>query len=371
MHVAIIVHDFNLNFGQGRYCVEIVRRLASRCRITVIANSLGAQTEISGIEYRRVRALRRHAFTTVLSFIPGAEAAVRNSGCDIIHAQGLTSWSADVITGHICNAARARASAASHTRSRWFMRLIIPLERSFYRQKKARHLIAISRALEREIQQEYGWNRDCTVIHHGTNTDVFHPVANAAERAALRKRFKLPQDRWAWLFMGEAVKGLRQVIAALPGYPDAHLLVVSRSDFSTYYRQAELLGVLGRIVFHGFEAHPEEAFRAADVFVYPSDYDPFGMVASEAMATGLPVIVGRDIGAAELVEPGKNGLLCDPADEKSIRKALDSLRRDPATGARLGKAGRETVLAVSWDYCANRTYAVYEQVQAQKAAGRR
>lgn len=370
MHVAIIVHDFNLNFGQGRYCVEIVRRLVPHCRITVIANSFGTQA-IEGVEYRRVRALRRHAFTSVLSFIPGAEIAVRKSGCDIIHAQGLTSWSADVITGHICNAARARASAASHTRSRWFMRLIIPLERAFYRQGKAQHLIAISRALEREIQVEYGWNRDSTVIHHGTNTEVFHPAATTSDRSALRKRFNLPRTGWAWLFMGEAVKGLRQVIAALPAYPDAHLLVVSRSDFSSFHRQAESLGVSGRVVFHGFEAHPEEAFRAADVFVYPSDYDPFGMVASEAMATGLPVIIGRDIGAAELVEPGRNGLLCDPADEKSLRKSLDLLRQDPAAARRLGAAGRKTVLEVSWDACAAQTFQVYEQVQAKRGSARR
>lgn len=367
MHVAIVVHDFNHNFGQGRYCVEIARRLALRCRITVIANSIGTQ-KIEGVEYRRVRALRRHAFSTVLSFIPGAEFAVRFGDFDVVHAQGLTSWSADVITGHICNAARTRASAASHARSRWFMRLIIPLERAFYRQKRARHLIAISQALEREIRAEYGWNRDSTVIHHGTDTQVFQPARDAAARVALRLRFKLPADGWAWLFMGEAVKGLRQAIALLPAYPEAHLLVVSRSDFSIYRRQAELLGVAGRVVFHGFESHPEDAFRAADVFVYPSDYDPFGMVASEAMATGLPVIVGQHIGAAELVESGRNGLLCDPADDKSIRNALDFLRQDSAAAARLGAAGRKTVLDVSWNHCADRTHAVYERVHAEKSA---
>ena len=361
MHVAIVVHDFNLNFGQGRYCVEIVRRLAHRCQLTVIANSFGMQA-IEGVRFLRVPALRRHAFTTVLSIIPGAELAARRSGCDLIHAQGITCWSADIITGHICNAARAKAAASGDSRSRWFMRLIIPLERAFYRQRRARHLIAISRALEREVRLEYGWNRDSTVIHHGTNSTVFHPPADDAERTRLRGQFRLPRSGWTWLFMGEAVKGLRQAINALVHHPEAHLLVVSRSDFTAYRRQATQLGVAQRVVFHGFEPHPEEAFRAVDVFVYPSNYDPFGMVASEAMATGLPVIVGRDIGAAELVRHGENGLLCDPADDRSLRQALDALRTDPALAGRLGQAGRETILDVSWDHCADRTYAVYEQV---------
>ena len=369
MHVAIVVHDFNLNFGQGRYCVEIVRRLVDRCQITVIANSPVPQP-IEGVRFIRVRALRRHAFTTVLSIIPGAELAVRKSGCDLIHAQGLTSWSADIITGHICNAARAKASATSDVRSRWFMRLIIPLERAFYQQRRAQHLIAISRALEREVRTEYGWNRDSTVIHHGTDTEVFRPVANAAERQRLRQRFKVPDTGWTWLFMGEAVKGLRQVITALPTFPEANLLVVSRSDFTSYRRLAEQLGVAHRIIFHGFEPHPEEAFRAVDVFVYPSDYDPFGMVASEAMATGLPVIIGGDIGAAELVTPGQNGLLCNPADEQSIRNALIQLRQNPELAQKLGRNGRQTILDVSWDHCADRTYAVYERVYAQRRASR-
>lgn len=370
MHVAIVVHDFDVNFGQGRYGVEIVRRLAQRCRITVIANTIGSHP-VEGVEYRQVPAFRAHAFSTVLSFIPGAEWAVRQSGCDLIHAQGLTSWSADIVTGHICNAARAKASAADHRRSRWFMRLIIPLERAFYRQRRASHLIAISKVLESEIRTEYGWNKDSTVIHHGTNGLVFRPAVDAAERSLLRRRFNLPPKVWTWLFVGEAIKGLRQVIGALPAFPDAHLLVVSRSDFTTYRNQAQRLGVSNRIRFHGFNPHPEEAFRAVDVFVYPSDYDPFGMVASEAMATGLPVIIGKDIGAAELVTPGVNGLICDPANEQSIHSGLDQLLRNPSEARRLGERARETILEYSWDHCADHTFEVYERVLAKLQSKRR
>ncbi len=370
MHVAIAVHDFDVNFGQGRYGVEIVRRLARRCRITVIANTIGPHP-IEGVEYRHVPAFRAHAFSTVLSFIPGAERAVRQSGCDLIHAQGLTSWSADIITGHICNAARARASAANHRRSRWFMRSIIPLERAFYRQRRASHLIAISKVLESEIRTEYGWKKDSTVIHHGTNGDVFRPAVDPAERATLRQRFNLPPKVWTWLFVGEAIKGLRQVIGALATFPAAHLLVVSRSDFTSYRSQAERLGVGNRIRFHGFDPHPEEAFRAVDVFVYPSDYDPFGMVASEAMATGLPVIIGRDIGAAELVDPGVNGLICDPANERTIHSALEQILKQPEDARRLGERARKTILEFSWDHCADSTFEVYERVLARIQSKRR
>jgi hypothetical protein len=90
--------------------------------------------------------------------------------------------------------------------------------------------------LEQEIRNEYGWSKPATVIYHGTDLTQFRPARNEAERLELRARFKVPADRWIWLFMGEAVKGLREVIDQLPAFPNAHLLVVSRSDLGPYRR---------------------------------------------------------------------------------------------------------------------------------------
>lgn len=366
MHVALVVHDFSPNFGQGRYSVEIVRRLASRCSFTIFANTFGVPP-IKGVEFCKIPAFRKHALTSVFSFLPFAEAAVRRTRPDLVHAQGITCWNADIITAHMCHAAKAKAYSKSDSRARWFMRVIIPLERAYYRQRRARHVIAISRVFEREIQTEYGWKKPSTVIYHGTDTKVFRPALDARERLGLRRRFQISESAWCWLFMGEAIKGLRQSITALKAYPGARLLVVSRSDLTLYRRQAEADGVADRVIFHGFEPRPEEAFRAADVFIYPSDYDPFGMVATEAMATGLPVILGQEIGAAELVQHGRNGFLCDPGDEATIQQALKTTSGDPAAALELGRQGRETIGGISWDHCADQTFAVYEKVYAELA----
>jgi UDP-glucose:(heptosyl)LPS alpha-1,3-glucosyltransferase len=244
------------------------------------------------------------------------------------------------------------------------MRIIIPLERAYYRQRRARHLIAISRVFEREIQTEYGWRRPSSVIYHGTDSQLFRPPTDDAERQALRRRFQVPDSAWCWLFMGEAIKGLRQAIAALPAFPNARLLVVSRSEFAAFRQQAETIGVADRVIFHGFDPRPQEAFRAADVFVYASGYDPFGMVATEAMSTGIPVVLGQEIGAAELIEPGRNGYLCDPTQDASLRLALQQIQADPAAASDLGLRGRATVQGVGWDHCASETLAVYERVAA-------
>lgn len=365
MKVAFVVHDFDANFGQGRYAVEIARRLASRCEFVAYANTFNAP-ELTNVRWVRVPAIRWNVVTTVASFLPAAEFLLRRDRPDVIHSQGLTGWSADVITGHICNSARSRSLATTRHRARWFIKGVTPLERAFYRQRRASHLIAISHCLADEIRAEYGWNKAVTVLHHGTNTEQFRPAANPGERAELQTRFRLDPARWNWLFMGEAVKGLRQVIEQLPAFPEAHLLVITRSERFKYEALARSLGVSQRIRFWGYEPQPELAFRAVDVFVYPSDYDPFGMVGSEAMASGLPTILGKTIGVAELVQDGVNGLLCDPEDPETIRTQLKRLQSEPGLAENLGRAGRATTVATSWDHNADEVFRIYQSVAAQR-----
>jgi UDP-glucose:(heptosyl)LPS alpha-1,3-glucosyltransferase len=363
--VGLVVHDYDPTFGQGRYCAELVRRLSDHIRFVVFANTHRAPG-FPEVEQVHVPALRTNALTTVFSFIGTAERAVRRRPVDILHAQGLTSWSADIVTGHICNAARARRMNTRWLKPKLFMKLVVPPERRFYQQRRASHLIAISRVLEHEVRSEYGWSKPATVIYHGTNSEQFRPARDAAERAELRQRFKIQGDTWTWLFMGEATKGLHQSIEALPAFPRAHLLVVSRSRMEDFRAQAAKLGVTDRVIFHGFERQPELAFRAADLFVYPSDYDPFGMVVTEAMASGMPVCVGKDLGSAELIEPGRSGMMFDPHDPDDIVGTIRKVEHDPHRGRLLGVAGRITVQKYDWDRCAAETLAVYERVHREK-----
>ena len=364
MNVGIVVHDYDSGYGQGRYCIELVRRMADRVRFTIFSNTFNA-APMENVNWVRVPALRYDALTTVYSFIPMAERLVRRHQPDLVHCQGLTCWSSDIATGHICNAARLRRMNTRWLKPRLFAQIVTPLEHRFYQNKKLRHLIAISKVLESEVRQEYGFTKPATVIYHGTDSGQFRP-SEPGEREQLRNRFKVPANAWTWLFMGEAVKGLRQVIDQLVDFPAATLLVVTRSDLQTYRDQAAILGVADRIVFHGFEEKPEEAFRVANVFVYPSDYDPFGMVVSEAMASGIPVAVGYELGAAELIEDRVTGLKFDPHQPQSIRSALEYLGANPDRAHQIGLAGREAILKHSWSDCADSTLAVYQRVYREK-----
>ena len=198
-----------------------------------------------------------------------------------------------------------------------------------------------------------------SVVHHGVDTEHFRPVADAAEKRQARRHFGVPGDGWLWLFVGEAVKGLREAILQLPAFPEARLLAISRSAREPYDALARERGVTSRFHFRGPEPRVDLAYRAADVFVYPSAYNTFGLVVSEAMATGLPVIVGRDIGAAELIDPGVSGFLVDPASADDLRGTLETLRQTPALAETAGRAARRTAEGQTWDACAEATQHVY------------
>jgi glycosyltransferase involved in cell wall biosynthesis len=363
--VALVVHDLDPNLGQGRYALELLRRLHPCFEFTVLANRCRAELPAE-VVWRRVPAWRGNALGTITTFILPAERAVRRGGFDLVHAQGLTGWSADVSTAHICGAARHARQPPARWGGRLFAAVVIPLERAFYRRRRLRHVIAISRVVAGELREHYGWRGPLSVIHHGTDVAVFRPPAGAAEKDAARRRFGLPAEGWNWLFMGEAAKGLREAVALLPAFPAARLLVVSRSRLDAFRAQAARLGVAERVVFHGPHEQPQEAHRAADVFVYPSAYDTFGLVVTEAMASGLPVLAGRGIGAAELIEDRRNGLLGDPADAAQLRAQLEWLAAAPARAAALGQAARDTITRGTWDACADATAGVYERVLAER-----
>ena len=101
-----------------------------------------------------------------------------------------------------------------------------------------------------------------------------------------------------------------------------------------------------------------EYYRAPDLLVLPTRYEPFGLVPPEAMASGIPVIVSRSAGVVELLEHGVNAcLLDDPTDERELARALGDLS-DPARRAAMGKG--KVVESLSWERTVEGVLASYD-----------
>jgi len=168
---------------------------------------------------------------------------------------------------------------------------------------------------------------------------------------ALYDRPRTPSEGGLHLvFVGRLapVKGLRVLLEALLTLdrPDVRLTIVGdgpeRAPLET---MAAPLGA--RVRFTGYQSQEEVAaiLATANAFVLPSFAEGVPVVLMEALAAGLPVIATRITGVPELVDHGRSGFLVPPGDKKALSRVIETFADDPAQGANLGAAGRETVQA--------------------------
>jgi D-inositol-3-phosphate glycosyltransferase len=109
-------------------------------------------------------------------------------------------------------------------------------------------------------------------------------------------------------------------------------------------------------------------YAAANVCVVPSHYEPFGLVAIEAMACRTPVVASNVGGLQFTVVPEVTGLLAPPQDEVAFAQGIDRILSNPAWGEQLGQMGRQRVeIAMSWDSVASRLGCLYNKLLSQTA----
>lgn len=370
MKIAFIVHDYHQSGGHSRYVTELARRFSSEHEVHVFANGIHANGATK-IKFHHVPAWRLSALTTIFTFLLPATEQV-NGSFDIVHAQGLCSLRSDVVTAHICNRAwfesRQKNDGAVPLKEHLFDRLVSPLEKRLYRDAKNNLVIAISEKTSRELARYYGRATQTTVIHHGVDINQFNPANRGLHREEVLSRLGLSDDEFVFLFVGDLRKGARAAINAIRKLEGAKLVLVSRTQPSKYERCAEELGVGDRVIFCPPTDSIERYYAAADAFVFPTPYDAFGMVISEAMAAGLPVITSREAGAAELITDRQNGLLLDsPTDSEEIAECMKRLIADPELCKTLGRAARDKMLSCTWDKVAEQTMEVYRQVVAGRS----
>ena len=365
MKIALVVHDFSPTFGHGRYSYELARRFAGEHEVHIFANRVDERARIGGVTFHHVPAVRANALSTVLTFPLPATLRIGH-GFNIVHAQGVTCLRFNVITGHVSNAGWARAQANAQVARTWrqrvFESLVTPIEAAVFRHSRHAKVIAISHQLKRELADYYHRTDDVEVIYHGVDVDLFSPEQRLAHRASVRQSLGVHDARVLALFVGDLRKGAETVLAVIARTPGLHVAFVSGSDPAPYAERATALGIANRVIFQPATTHVERYFAAADLFLFPTPYDAFGMVVAEAMASGLPVVTSRQAGASELIDHGVSGFLVDRAsDNAGFAEYAERLMRDGPLRTAMGAAARVAILPYTWDEVARRTIAVYER----------
>jgi UDP-glucose:(heptosyl)LPS alpha-1,3-glucosyltransferase len=230
-----------------------------------------------------------------------------------------------------------------------YHRYVRAAERRLFEHPRLRAVICNSRMVRDDILATFRVAPEkLHVIHNGVDLDHFHPARRAELRRSARAALGLGESERAFLFVGSgfARKGLDAAIAALArcaGEP-FRLIVAGRDrDAARFAARAAAAGVGERVRFLGAVDDVRPHYAAADCFILPTRYDPFPGAALEALAMGLPVIVGRRSGAAEIVRPGVSGAICDPEDVPGLanlmREAVLAAEQDRSAAARAAAHG--------------------------------
>jgi glycogen(starch) synthase len=210
--------------------------------------------------------------------------------------------------------------------------------------------------------------RRVAVIPNGVDPSELRPTGDLQ---TLRREFAGPHERLV-LLVGRLVyeKGFQLALDALPNVIErvgnVRFLVAGSGTYEAELKaQAALLGLNDHGTFLGWIGDDvlHSLYRIADLCVVPSIYEPFGLVALEAMASGCPCIVADTGGLREVVPGGEHvGLRFDGGDAEHLGVMIERLLVDGALRDRLVTQASEHVLRFDWDDIAGRTRCIYDEL---------
>jgi len=235
---------------------------------------------------------------------------------------------------------------------------------------RADRVIACSYYMREQVVDIFGVEeKRVVVIPNGIDPEDLHPQ-DESELERLRAEFAAPDERLV-LLIGRLVyeKGFQLALEAMPRLvrevPGTRFLVAgSGTHEAELRRQATELGLDDHGTFLGWIGDDvlHSLYRIADVCVVPSIYEPFGLVALEAMASGCPCIVADTGGLREVVPHEEAGLRFRPRDPEALGEMVERVLTDSELRARLIAEATEHVLRFDWGDVARSTADVYAEL---------
>jgi glycogen synthase len=236
-------------------------------------------------------------------------------------------------------------------------------------------VIACSYYMREQIADIFGVEEErVTVIPNGIDADDLQPH-DEPELRRLRAEFAGPDQKLV-LLIGRLVyeKGFQLALEAMPSLieavPGTRFLVAGSGTHERELRkQAADLGLMEHGTFLGWIGDDvlHSLYRLADVCVVPSLYEPFGLVALEAMASDCPCIVADTGGLREIVSHGEVGLRFRARDSASLGEMVERVLTDPELRERLVAEGSEHILRFDWADVAERTALIYAALMPDPA----
>ncbi len=383
MKIALIRQSYHKYGGAERYVSYLAEGLLKRGHeVHVFARKWEPNTP-KGIIFHRVPTLKGPSFLKALSFSSNVKRLLQRDRFDIINSFDRTLYQDIYRAGDGVHREwrRRLLKITPNPIARLFTLLnplhlsLLYLEKKIFQENNYKKIIAISKKGKEEIIEYYRVRpEDITVIYNGVNLEEFHPKNRALFRDEIRKEFNIDNNEFFILFVGSGFrrKGLRYLIEAislLKKERPLKVLVVAKGKKRAYLKLAKRQGVKNRIIFTGGRKDLRKFYAASDLFVLPTIYEPFGNVCLETLASGLPIIVSKASGAAEIIAEGKNGLLVkNPQDSRELAEKI-RFTFDDRFRNKLSKNARILAENFTVDKNVEKTLQIYKEVIGDQIIG--
>jgi len=240
--------------------------------------------------------------------------------------------------------------------------------------RRARRIIAISESTKRDVVRLLGVPPEKVEVVYCGIDEAFRPLAEE-QVAAFRSKRGLP-ERFI-LFVG-TIEPRKNVTRLIEAFADLRSFDVAQDTFAIcdlrlviggakgwfyqdVFARVEELGLEDKVIFPGYIPVSELPlwYNAAELFVYPSLYEGFGLPPLEAMACGTPVVAANTSSLPEVV--GEAGLIVDPLDVEGLAEAMRRALDDEALRQEMREQGLERAKGFSWTKTAQETVQVYRR----------
>ena len=239
-------------------------------------------------------------------------------------------------------------------------------------------IVTVSYTMQEDLIK-HGWSPSkISVVWNGVDPERYDPKNVQKEEVdAIRQKYGIPNGWNMLLFVGRLtwVKGIGNLLQAMPmvikEYPNTKLVILGKGDEQAIVDAAERLNIKDKVVYRfDFVTEKERIlhYAAADVCIFPSTYEPFGIVSLEAMSMEKPVVVGARgvVGFKEQVisrGTDQNGVHINGEDPADIAWGINLTLSNPEKAKNWGENGRQRVLEYfTWRKVAEQTSKIYESL---------